>query len=113
MDETGGERVDIETAAGLLEARPASGGRISVDMGKARLDWRDIPLANAQDTLHVDLALGPLADPGCTNIGNPHATFFAAHPAGVELAPPRPALPHPRRFPARRDSSRPEDPPRA
>src|SRR5258708_13935350 len=27
-------------------------------------------------SLHVDLALGNLADPVCTNMGNPHATFF-------------------------------------
>src|SRR4029077_19463496 len=66
MDETGSDRVAIETGAGLLEARPAGGGRISVDMGMARLDWRDIPLAVAQDTLHVDLTLGALADPVCT-----------------------------------------------
>src|SRR5207237_9241313 len=38
MDENGGSRVAIETAAGLLEARPAGGGRISVDMGEARLE---------------------------------------------------------------------------
>ena len=32
--------VAIETGAGLLVARPAADGRISVDMGEARLDWR-------------------------------------------------------------------------
>ena len=101
MGETGGDRVAIETAAGLLEARPAGGGRISVDMGKAGLDWRDIPLANAQDTLHVDLALGPLADPVCTNIGNPHATFFVADAADIDLATLGPQLEHDTLFPER------------
>ena len=101
MDETGGERVAIETAAGLLEARPASGGRISVDMGKARLEWREIPLASAQDTLHVDLALGNLADPVCTNMGNPHATFFVADAMSVDLASLGPLLEHHKLFPER------------
>jgi len=101
MRETGGDRVVVETAAGLLEARPASGGRVSVDMGKARLDWREIPLAAAQDTLHVALTVGPLADPACTNIGNPHATFFVADAAAVDLAALGPPLEHHALFPER------------
>jgi diaminopimelate epimerase len=101
MRETGGERVVVETAAGLLEARPASGGRVSVDMGKARLDWREIPLAAAQDTLHVALTMGPLADPVCTNIGNPHATFFVADAAAIDLAALGPLLEHHALFPER------------
>jgi diaminopimelate epimerase len=101
MRETGGERVVVETAAGLLEARPASGGRVSVDMGKARLDWREIPLAAAQDTLHVALTMGPLADPVCTNIGNPHATFFVADTAAIDLAALGPLLERHALFPER------------
>jgi diaminopimelate epimerase len=101
MRETGGDRVVVETAAGLLEARPASGGRVSVDMGKARLDWREIPLAAAQDTLHVALTMGPLADPVCTNIGNPHATFFVADAAAIDLAALGPLLEHHALFPER------------
>jgi diaminopimelate epimerase len=101
MRETGGDRATIETGAGLLVARPATGGRISVDMGEARLDWREIPLARAQDTLHVDLALGPLADPACANIGNPHATFFVADAADIDLATLGPQLEHHALFPER------------
>jgi diaminopimelate epimerase len=101
MRETGGDRVVVETAAGLLEARPASGGRVSVDMGKARLDWCEIPLAAAQDTLHIALTVGPLADPVCTNIGNPHATFFVADAAAVDLAALGPPLEHHALFPER------------
>jgi diaminopimelate epimerase len=101
MAETGSDRVVVETNAGLLEARPAAGGRVSVDMGKARLDWREIPLASAQDTLHVDLALGKLADPVCTNMGNPHATFFVADAMSVDLASLGPRLEHHALFPER------------
>jgi diaminopimelate epimerase len=101
MGESGGDRVTVETAAGLLDARPAGGGRISVDMGKARIDWRDIPLAAAQDTLHVELRVGPLADPVCTNIGNPHATFFVADAMPVDLAVLGPQIEHHGLFPER------------
>src|SRR5262249_4960818 len=74
--ETGDPRVRIETVAGLLETEALSDGRVAVDMGPVRMDWREIPLARAMDTEHVELTVGPLSDPACTNIGNPHATFF-------------------------------------
>jgi diaminopimelate epimerase len=101
MAERGGDRVVVETNAGLLEARPEAGDRVSVDMGPARLGWRDIPLASEQDTLHLDLALGPLADPACCNVGNPHATFFVADAEAVDLETLGPALEHHRVFPER------------
>jgi diaminopimelate epimerase len=101
LGESGGDHLTIETTAGLLEARPAPDGAIVVDMGEARLGWRDIQLARPQDTLHVDLALGPLADPVCTGMGNPHATFFVADVAAIDLATLGPALEHDRLFPER------------
>jgi diaminopimelate epimerase len=101
MAQNGADRLVIETNAGLLEARPANNGRVTVDMGKALLDWREIPLARAQDTLHVDLALGPLADPVCTNMGNPHATFFVADATSIDLDTLGPKLEHHEIFPER------------
>jgi len=74
--ETGAKSLRIETVAGLLSAEILGDGCVTVDMGEAKTGWRDIPLARAMDTLRVDLALGPLSEPVCTSIGNPHATFF-------------------------------------
>jgi diaminopimelate epimerase len=54
-------------------------------MGEARYGWRDIPLSREVDTLHVPLRLGPLADPVCTSMGNPHATFFVDDLAAVDI----------------------------
>jgi diaminopimelate epimerase len=79
-------RVCIETAAGLLKAEAHSDGLIAVDMGPARIGWRDIPLAGPANTDCVDLALGPLSTPVCTNIGNPHATFFVDEVESIDLA---------------------------
>jgi diaminopimelate epimerase len=53
------------------------------------------------DTLHVDLAAGPLADPVCTNMGNPHATFFVDDAEEVDIARLGPELEHDRLFPER------------
>ncbi len=99
--ETGSATVQIETVAGLLEARALADGRIAVDMGEARTAWREIPLAREMDTARVDLALGPLAAPVCTNIGNPHATFFVADADAIDLAELGPRLEHDALFPER------------
>jgi diaminopimelate epimerase len=85
MEESGKDRVVIETVAGLLEARRAPGGRVVVDMGAARTEWREIPLVREADTLHVEVAAGPLRDAVATNIGNPHATFFVPDAAAVDV----------------------------
>jgi diaminopimelate epimerase len=76
----------IETAAGLLATEALPDGRIAVDMGPARTLWHEIPLARPMDTLFVALCRGPLATPVCTNIGNPHATFFVDDAATIDLA---------------------------
>jgi diaminopimelate epimerase len=99
--ENGDRRICVETAAGLVEAEIVADRLIAVDMGPARTGWRDIPLARAEDTLHVDLALGPLSEPVCTNVGNPHATFFVDDAEIVDLAALGPGLENNPLFPRR------------
>lgn len=101
MAETGRDRATIETVAGLLEATAAEGGRVTVDMGPARTAWAEIPLAEARDTLHLGLALGPLHDPVATSLGNPHATFFVPDAEAVDLATLGPELERDPLFPER------------
>ena len=81
MDERKTDGVVVQTIVGLLESQKVGKGSnglpiIAVDMGKARLDWREIPVAAACDTNHMPVGIGPLQDPVGTNMGNPHATFF-------------------------------------
>jgi diaminopimelate epimerase len=101
MREYGRDHVVIETVAGLLDAEAAGGGLISVDMGPARLDWREIPLARAMDTLHLEVALGPLKDAVGVNTGNPHAVFFVPDAEVVDLAALGPVLERHPLFPER------------
>jgi diaminopimelate epimerase len=91
----------FETLAGLLDAEMLTDGRIAVDMGPARTAWHEIPLARPMDTDHVNLRLGPLAEPVCTNLGNPHATFFVEDVAAIDLAALGPVLEHDELFPQR------------
>jgi diaminopimelate epimerase len=101
MDETGERKLGIETISGLLPASRAPGGLITVDMGAARLRWRDIPLAEHFDTLAVPVGIEALGDACCTNMGNPHATFFVPDADAVDLARLGPILEHHPLFPER------------
>jgi diaminopimelate epimerase len=101
MAEKGRDHVVIETVAGLLDAESAAGGRIAVDMGPARLDWREIPLAEPMDTLHLGIALGRLSDPVGVGMGNPHAVFFVPDAEAIDLAALGPPLERHKLFPAR------------
>jgi diaminopimelate epimerase len=92
MEEKGNSHVIIETVAGLLDCEAAGDGMISVDMGPAALDWRDIPLAEAMDTLHLGIGHGGLKDPVAVNLGNPHAVFFVEDAAAVNLETSGPVL---------------------
>jgi diaminopimelate epimerase len=99
--ETGRRVQVIRTTAGNLPAEALPDGRVRVDMGPARLDWHDIPLARPMDTLHLDLAAGPVADPAAASMGNPHATFFVADLAHLPVAELGPRLEHDPLFPDR------------
>lgn len=85
MGENNTEHAIIETRAGLLDAEAKGNGLIGVDMGRVSFDWRDIPLANPADTLHLGIAAGPLRDPVAVNVGNPHAVFFVDDADAVAL----------------------------
>jgi diaminopimelate epimerase len=98
-EETGRRTQIIRTVAGNLPAEVIGHRRIRVDMGPARLDWRDVPLAHPMDTLHLDLALGPVADPAAASMGNPHATFFVANLASIPVDEIGPVLEHDNLFP--------------
>ncbi len=99
--ETGRRVQVIRTVAGNLPSEALSDGRVRVDMGAARLNWSDVPLARPMDTLHVDLVLGPVADPAAISMGNPHATFFVEDVARVPVGELGPVLEHDALFPER------------
>lgn len=101
MHQSGRDKVVIETKAGLLDAEARGERLVAVDMGRARLDWREIPLAEAVDTLHLGIGARPLHDPVGVSMGNPHAVFFVDDVAAVDLAAVGPVLEHHPLFPER------------
>jgi diaminopimelate epimerase len=101
MAENSRESLTIATGAGLLGAEARADGLVAVDMGKPRLDWQDIPLSQAEDTLHLDLSEGPLSDPVAVSMGNPHCVFFVADAEAIEIERHGPVLEHHPLFPKR------------
>jgi diaminopimelate epimerase len=101
MDERRTDHVTVQTISGLLDSQKIGGGLITVDMGLARLDWRDIPVREACDTKHMPVGVGPLQDPVGTNMGNPHATFFVPDALSPGLDGPAAELEHHPFFPER------------
>jgi diaminopimelate epimerase len=93
--------VRLQSLAGLLDAALLENGSVAVDMGAPRTGWREIPLARQTNTLRADIAAGPLAGPVCTNMGNPHATFFVADLDSIDLAALGPRLERDPLFPER------------
>lgn len=91
MAEKGTSTARIGTASGLLECTVDERG-VTVDMGPARLDWRDIPTAGACDTLSMPVDVDGLNGPVGVNMGNPHAVFFVPDAEAVALERVGPAL---------------------
>ena len=100
-EEAGKDRVVVRTVAGELPVERLPGGLWRADMGPARLRWDEVPLAREMDTLHVPLALGPVADPAACSMGNPHATFFVADLDAIPVADLGPRLERDPIFPDR------------
>ncbi len=104
LPEVDGPRFMLETLGGLLEVDATDPALITVDMGPARFDWKDVPLAVEMDTLNVPIAvpkLGFRGDAVCASMGNPHATFFVPDLYQVDLAEIGPFIEHHPMFPQR------------
>ena len=84
FEENGRPYQVIRTLAGDLPAERLADGRQRVDMGPAGLEWWDVPLARAMDTLHLPLP----GDPAACSMGNPHATLFGTDPLQAEALGP-------------------------
>ncbi len=99
MREKGAGRCAIQTIFCIMECTRTEGeeGLIAVNMGPPKLDWADIPLSSACDTLHLPLE----GDPVGVNMGNPHCVFFCANPEDEDVDKLGPKVEHDPMFPDR------------
>src|SRR6516162_3016786 len=110
--ESGKTALTFETKAGLLNCwKGAEPLRSTVDMGKPRFAWNEIPLAEEfRDTRAIELQIGPidkpiLHSPSAVNMGNPHAVFWVDDVAAYDLAKIGSLLEHHPIFPERANIS--------
>jgi len=90
MSEGDTESVTIRSDFGPLACWQTENGLVRVNMGAPKLNWQDIPLADASDTVRIDVKLGPIDNPalwgpGAVNMGNPHAVFFVEDAEAVPV----------------------------
>ena len=102
MAEDGADSLSLETLESTLHAESLANGMVRIDLGPARLGWRDIPLAREADTLRIGMALG---DAVAVNVGNPHAVFFVEDAEAIDLARHGPAIERHELFPERANVS--------
>ncbi len=111
MGRASGPDLLLETRAGLLPCRRIGEREFTVDMGRPRLNWDDIPLRDPfQDTRAIELQIGPidapvLHSPSVVNMGNPHAIFWVDDVESYDLARFGPMLEHHPLFPERANIS--------
>ncbi len=96
MRQGGRDAVTIATERGVLRAEGRDGA-LWVNMGEPLLEWRDIPLSGAVDTLHLPLE----GDPAGVSMGNPHCVFFVDDAETIALEIDGPAIENASLFPQR------------
>jgi diaminopimelate epimerase len=110
--ETGKRALTFETKAGLLDCWQGDTPLVStVDMGKPRFAWNEIPLAEEfRDTRSIELQIGPLDkpilhSPSAVSMGNPHAIFWVDDVDAYDLHKIGPLLENHPMFPERANIS--------
>jgi diaminopimelate epimerase len=110
--ETGKRALTFETKAGLLNCWQGDTPLVStVDMGKPRFAWNEIPLAEEfRDTRAIELQIGPLDkpilhSPSVVSMGNPHAIFWVDDVNAYDLHKIGPLLENHPMFPERANIS--------
>ena len=110
--ESGKDTLTFETRAGILNCWKGDRPLVStVDMGKPRFAWNEIPLAEEfRDTRAIELQIGPidkpiLHSPSAVNMGNPHAVFWVDDVNAYDLGKIGPMLENHPIFPDRANIS--------
>ena len=111
MRGTSRERIVLETATTQLECLRKAETVFTVDMGRPRFAWNEIPLRDPfHDTRKIELQIGPidapiLHTPSAVNMGNPHAIFWVDDIEAYDLGKIGPLLENHPIFPERANIS--------
>jgi len=105
IEETGKDIVRMASRGGLMECRKA-GDLVTVDYGPPQLDWREIPMAQAVDTLSFALPVENFSErsldaAAALATGNPHLVLFVDDAEDAPVATLGPMVEHHPWFPKR------------
>lgn len=101
----------LETTPGVLTVWQSGAKGYTVDMGRPRFRWDEIPLAEPfHDTRKIELQIGPIDhpvihSPSVVNVGNPHCVFWVDRLDVVDLGRTGPMLENHPIFPERANIS--------
>jgi diaminopimelate epimerase len=99
-------QVMLATAGGPVLCADAGGDSVTVDLGPPRLDWREIPMAQAVDTESFALSVPGFDEPAlasvaAVSVGNPHCVLFVEDAENAPVTKLGPAIEHHPWFPSR------------
>lgn len=106
MAERESDHIALETSGGPLLCERAGEDAVRVDMGPPRLDWREIPMAQAVDTENFALPVPGFHHPAlesavALSMGNPHCVLFVKDAEGAPVAQLGPVIERHPWFPSR------------
>jgi diaminopimelate epimerase len=77
LDERGLARVKLSTKGGMIVCSDAGKGLVTLDMGEPQIEWAQVPLASAVDTVDFPLDIGGSnVSASAVSMGNPHCVLF-------------------------------------
>jgi diaminopimelate epimerase len=110
--QTGKQALRLQTSTAVLDCWKENAALVyTVDMGKPRFAWNEIPLSEKfEDTRVIALQIGPLDkpvlhSPSVVSMGNPHAVFWVDDIDRYDLGKIGPLLEHHPLFPERANIS--------
>lgn len=99
MNDLNTNEIIIETLAGPIKASKHQGGQITVNLGKIKYSWKDIPMSRKLDTLNLDFGIKDLPHGIAVNVGNPHVVFFVKDVENLDLTEVGPKISSDKIFP--------------
>ena len=78
-------KIVLKSAAGKLIAQKNKNGTISVNMGKMKEKWTDIPISKKIDTRNIPIYVEGFTNGFAVNIGNPHIVFYGTNLNKINL----------------------------
>ncbi len=99
MNDLNTNEIIIETLAGPIKASKHQNGQITVNLGKIKYSWKDIPMSRKLDTLNLDFGIKDLPHGIAVNVGNPHVVFFVKDVENLDLTEVGPKISSDKIFP--------------